>query len=180
MNCSELRMVFLLTRQRVKDKIARDREERAQKVTSCYDLVFLLNWHIFNIHCFVYLLSLVVGELRARPQHPNQPNPTSHRPPVKAPHLLRRNMMNREYRYRRHLHQVQYATIQQHKARLKDEHYLSFYLKYLLSHVHVYLVMFTWLKIAHTCMFSSVRIIYDQWRALIFILINWVVTETIT
>lgn len=111
---------FIPVRQRVKDKIARDREERAQKVTqSLVQLLVLLKFPFYpvpfiflfittsagtnnNLHdCFFHFTwsSLEAVGRQARPHRPNLPSPAPRHPPATALHPLRRSMMSPGYRY---------------------------------------------------------------------------------
>lgn len=102
--------VFVPVRQRVKEKIARDREERAQKVIFIFYslLQFFLIEFITTISVltwmFFFLFSSEAVDHRAQPQRPNLPSPAPRRPPATALHPLRRSMMSPGYRYRLQSH----------------------------------------------------------------------------
>ena len=132
--------VFVPVRQRVKEKIARDREERAQKVNVIFYslLPFVSYWIYYHHFCskkknhnldvfFFFLFSSEVVEHRAQPQRPNLPSPAPRRPPVTALHPLKRSMMSPGYRYR----------LQSHAKAKKNTHW-GYFTSFVFGHKPVY------------------------------------------
>lgn len=93
--------LFILARQRVKDKIARDREERAQKVPQSMVVLYVTfsvetNNKLNNCCALLFLFSL--GHPQAPLHHPSLPRLVLHHQPVRVLLPLKRSMMSPGYR----------------------------------------------------------------------------------